>query len=249
MNIVLIVVSLILGGAILFKNVAYSILYAPLVKLWFAKHNRRQESVHIDKTKDLLQQSVVTKERVTKLQRFKNVVGDFIRYYLYRVSQTPSHHVRDFIYRNICGMNLAPNAVIYYGAEIREPQNIKIGSGSIIGDNSILDGRNGINIGENVVFASDVKIWTQQHDHRDPWFRCDTQEHKPVVIDNRAWIGSHTVILHSVHIGEGAVVAAGTVVTKDVPPYTIVAGIPAKKIGERNRNLKYVFSGEHSSFL
>ena len=146
-------------------------------------------------------------------------------------------------------MQLSDNVVIYYGAEIRDPSNITIEKGSIIGDNAILDGRNGITIGENVVFASNVKIWTEQHDHRDPWFRCETQEHKPVIIDDRAWIGSSVTILHSVHIGEGAVVAAGAVVTHDVPPYTIVAGIPAKKIGDRNHDLRYEMNGSHRHFL
>lgn len=68
------------------------------------------------------------------------------------------------------------------------------------------------------------------------------------VYDDRAWIGPNTIILHSVHIGEGAVVAAGAVVTKDVEPYTIVAGIPAKKVGDRNRDLKYEFNGKYSPF-
>ena len=146
-------------------------------------------------------------------------------------------------------MNISNKVTIYYGLEVREPSRISIGEGSIIGDNTILDGRNGICIGQNVVFASNVRIWTEQHDHRDPWFRCETQEHKPVVIGDRAWIGSHTVILHSVHIGEGAVVAAGAVVTHDVAPYTIVAGIPARKIAERNHDLRYSFTGEHRHFI
>jgi len=146
-------------------------------------------------------------------------------------------------------MRMGKKSVVYYGTEIREPSNIFIGEGSIIGDNSILDGRNGIKIGKNVVFASNVRIWTEQHDHRDPFFRCETQQHNPVMIDDRAWIGSHTIILHSVHIGEGAVVAAGAVVTHDVRPFTIVAGIPAKEIGERNRDLWYVMDGSHRHFL
>ena len=49
-------------------------------------------------------------------------------------------------------------------------------------------------------------------------------------------------------IGEGAVVAAGAVVTKNVDPFTIVAGVPAKQIANRNKDLKYIFSGEHSMF-
>jgi acetyltransferase-like isoleucine patch superfamily enzyme len=55
--------------------------------------------------------------------------------------------------------------------------------------------------------------------------------------------------LHGVHIGEGAVVAAGSVVTKDVPPFTIVAGVPARKIGLRNKNLCYNFDGKPIPFF
>lgn len=141
------------------------------------------------------------------------------------------------------------DVVIYHGAELREPANISMARGTIIGDNAVLDGRNGIHIGEDVIFASNVKIWTEQHDHEDPWFRCSTQPHGAVVIDRHAWIGPNTTILHSVHIGEGAVVAAGAVVTKDVPPFAIVAGIPAKKIGERNHDLRYVNDGTHRRFI
>lgn len=182
-------------------------------------------------------------------KRLKTLVGSFYRYHQYRVSQIPSHHLRNFIYRHIYGVNMAKNAVIYYGAEIRSPFNVYVGEGSIIGDEAILDGRNGIVIGENVNFSSNVSIWTEQHDHRDPYFRCETQDKGPVRIMNYAWVGPNSIILHSVTIGEGAVVAAGSVVTKSVEPYTIVAGIPAKKIGERNRNLKYKFDGSHADFI
>lgn len=233
-----------LGGGY-FKNFSFILFYGLLAKILFWGIGRK----HKEKT-DILSRDIepLQSEQSVK-NRINGFLSDFANYYLYRLSQTPSHRVRNFVYRYICGLHLGDKAVLYYGAEIRKPSNIWIGKGSIIGDNSILDGRNGIKIGENVCFASNVRIWTEQHDHRDPWFRCETQEHKPVVIDDRAWIGSHTVILHSVHIGEGAVVAAGAVVTKDVPPYTIVAGIPAKKIADRNRNLKYSFNGEHRHFL
>ena len=97
-------------------------------------------------------------------------------------------------------------------------------------------------------FSSNVHIWTEQHDHRDPWFRCTGGSDFKVVIDDRAWIGPNVTILHSVHIGEGAVVGAGAVVTKDIPPYAIAAGIPAKIIGTRNKDLKYEFNGVAAPF-
>ena len=136
-------------------------------------------------------------------------------------------------------------AVIYFGSEIRSHQNLHIGEGTIIGDRSILDARRGIYIGKNVNFSSNVKIWSYQHDHSDPYFNCTEQKVGPVYIEDRAWIGPDVTILHSVTIGEGAVVAAGAVVTKDIPPFSIVAGIPAKVIGERNKNLLYEFSGNY----
>jgi len=141
---------------------------------------------------------------------------------------------------------MASDTIIYYGAEIRNPYGLQIGKGSIIGDNAILDARNGIKIGNNVNFSSNVSIWSEQHDHRDPYFR-NTQKKKMIEIGDRVWIGPNTIILHSVNIGEGAVIAAGAVVTKDVPPYAIVGGVPAKIIGERNHDLRYSFEGQKRS--
>ena len=242
------VLLLLLGFfVLLFKDTLFVFFYAPVVGVFFRKRKKMLSSATL--ATKTVSYEVLQKHHVNFVGKIKKLLADFSSYYLYKLSLIPSHHIRNFIYRTVCRMSLGKDAVIYYGTEIREPGNIVIGNGSIIGDNSILDGRNGIIIGENVVFASNVKIWTEQHDHRDPWFRCETQEHRPVIIDERAWIGSHTIILHSVHVGTGAVVAAGAVVTHDVEPFSIVAGIPAKKIGERNKDLRYTFSGEHRHFL
>lgn len=243
MSLITVLLVIFVAFVVLFRNVSFVILSSPFVMPFFylkrryGREENRDGSVNADE------------QGFSLFQTLKRLYSGFAAYYLYRLSYTPSHHLRNFAYRHVCGMSLCADAVIYYGTEVREPSRISIGRGSIIGDHSILDGRNGILVGENVVFASDVKIWTEQHDHRDPYFRCATQEHGAVVIGDRAWIGSHTVILHSVHIGEGAVVAAGAVVTHDVPPYAIVAGIPAKKVGERNHDLRYSFTGEHRHFI
>ena len=146
-------------------------------------------------------------------------------------------------------VNIANNVVIYYGADIRAPWNLKIGKGSIIGDKAILDARCGITIGKNVNFSSEVSIWSEQHDHRDPYFRCETQEKTRVQIGDRVWIGPRAIILHSVKIGEGAIVAAGAVVTKNIPSFAIVAGVPAKIIGYRNQHLEYEFDGSYQHFM
>lgn len=244
MSIVVYVIVVIL---ILVPNIVFTVFWMPFMYLYFSRRARR---LHIIKKKQKSSEMGGAElSRKSLLSAIKHVYVSFTEYYLFRLSHTPSHRLRNFIYKHICKMKIDKDVVIYYGLEVREPANISMARGVIIGDNSILDGRNGIHIGEDVVFASNVRIWTEQHDHEDPWFRCSTQHHGPVIIDKHAWIGSHTIILHSVHIGEGAVVAAGAVVTHDVPPFTIVAGIPAKKIGERNRDLKYVNTGKSRNFL
>ena len=105
-----------------------------------------------------------------------------------------------------------------------------------IGDTAFLDGRSGLTIGDNVNLGSHVSIYTREHDVNSPTF---AETGGPVVIGDRAWVSSHSVVLPGIVIGEGAVVAAGAIVTKDVAPYTIVGGNPAKPIGRRNSELTY----------
>ena len=102
----------------------------------------------------------------------------------------------------------------------------------------MLDGRRGLKLGNNVNLSSNVSIYTLQHDHRDPYFGVQGGR---VVIEDRVWLGSNVIVLPGVTIGKGAVCCAGCVVTKDVPPYTVVAGIPAKKVNERPQDLRYEF--------
>lgn len=180
--------------------------------------------------------------------RIKRLCSGYFRYNLFQIGYIPSHVIRNFLYKEVCLIEISPKAVIYFGAEIRDPYKLKIGEGSIIGDRAILDARNGISIGANVNLSTEVHIWTEQHDHRDPYFRCNSNSNFRVVVEDRAWLGPRTTILHGVTIGEGAVVAAGAVVTKDVAPYTIVGGVPAKKIGERTHDLQYEFSGDYMPF-
>ena len=145
-------------------------------------------------------------------------------------------------------MTIGKKAVIYYGAEIRSPWMISIGEGSIIGDKAILDGRYGIVIGKNVNFSTGVWLWTLQHDVNSPDFSI-TGQGAPITIGDRAWLSCRTVVLPGVSIGEGAVIAAGSVVTKDAESFSIQGGIPNKKIGERNKNLIYQFDGSHCHFF
>lgn len=147
----------------------------------------------------------------------------------------PSHRLRKVGLR-MCGAKIASNSLVYHGFWMLAPKGLEIGRSSIIGDHAILDARLGLKIGENVNLSTSVAIWTGQHDYQSPDFAF---KGGPVHICDYAWLSFRTTILPGVTVGEGAVVAAGAVVTKDVPPFTVVAGVPAKVIGTRNRDLKY----------
>lgn len=174
-------------------------------------------------------------------------VYGYVRYLGIRTGMIPSMRIRLFIYRVILMVKIDKNAIVYYGAELRAATGLHIGEGSIIGDCARLDARFGIEIGKNVNLSTGVWIWTAQHDYNSPTFATEGKCGK-VIIGDRAWIGSRVIVLPGVTIGEGAVVASGAIVTKDVEPYALVGGIPAKKIGERNRNLVYEFDGGHIPF-
>jgi maltose O-acetyltransferase len=114
---------------------------------------------------------------------------------------------------------------------------IIIGEDTIVGDHVFLDGRAKLTIGNHVDMASSVMIYNSEHDLEKENFSARTE---PVEIGDYVFIGPRAIILPGVKIGKGAVVAAGAVVTKDVPEFKIVGGVPAVVIGERkNKDLHY----------
>jgi acetyltransferase-like isoleucine patch superfamily enzyme len=155
--------------------------------------------------------------------------------FLKLLAQFPCRTFRTFVVR-LLGAKIDKSSVLYGGFDIRSPRKLKIGANSCIGHKATMDARGGLSIGNNVNFSSEVMIWTAQHDYRDPMFGTDFAQ---VTIGDYVWLGPRCIILPGVTIGEGAVVAAGSVVTKDVEPYTLTAGVPARKIAERPGGLCY----------
>ena len=141
----------------------------------------------------------------------------------------PSHLFRLLIYK-MAGLQIGKGSRIHIGARFFYPANIKIGKGSIIGDNAFLDGRDKLLIGDHVDIASGVMIFNSEHDINSLDFHAIVA---PVEIGDYVFIGPRVTILPGVKIGKGAVVAAGAVVTKSVLDFEIVGGIPAQVIGER----------------
>jgi acetyltransferase-like isoleucine patch superfamily enzyme len=93
-----------------------------------------------------------------------------------------------------------------------------------------------IRTGKDVSIGPEAAILTLGHDPQSPDFADHGGD---VIIRDRVWIAYRAIILPGVTIGEGAVVAAGAVVTQDIPPYEIVAGVPARSVGKRNREIRY----------
>lgn len=172
-------------------------------------------------------------EIIKKLfSRINNVILELKIYLIYIFSYIPSHTFRKLIYR-LGGIKIGKGSTLHMGIKFYETKNIIIGQDSIIGENSILDGRDELRIGNHVALASEVMIYNSQHDQNDEYFSAIN---KPVIIEDYVFIGPRAIILPGVKIGRGAIVAAGAVVTKDVLPKTIVGGIPANEIGQRNIN-------------
>lgn len=151
------------------------------------------------------------------------------------ISKIPIWTFRRGVYRAL-GMKIGNDSVIFRRAELEHPDRIEIGHNSSVGWFVLLDGRGGLKIGSNVNISSYSKFITGGHEPDSPEFK---DYYKPITIGDRAWVCTGAIVLAGVTIGEGAVVAAGSVVTKDVPPYTIVGGSPAKFIRMRNKNLSY----------
>ncbi|HKW72791.1 MAG TPA: acyltransferase [Candidatus Dormibacteraeota bacterium] len=156
------------------------------------------------------------------------------------VNQVPFYSFRHAWYRRVLGVQLGPHSGIhlgcyvwYYGPRtLRQMGLLTIGERTRINRDCCLDARGGLWIGDDVSVSLGVTILTAEHPPDDEEFRVET---KPVRIEDHAFIGARAIVLPGVTIGRGAMVAAGAVVTRDVPPLTIVGGVPARPIGRRQR--------------
>ena len=146
------------------------------------------------------------------------------------IPSLPSKTLRNVLIR-LCGVKASKNVMFYPGFVVRNPKGLIIEDGVNIGPKCLLDARKGLTIRKNAVIAYEAIIWSLNHDYNDIHF-CG--KGAPTEIGAYAWICSRSIILPGVKIGEGAIVASGAIVTKDVPPYSIVGGVPAKIIGKRD---------------
>lgn len=128
------------------------------------------------------------------------------------------------------------SSMISLGVEVWRGNALSIGARSAIGQRCYLDARAGIRIEADVSISREVCVLTAEHDLESPDFGASLA---PVHFGERSWIGTRALVLPGVRIGEGAVVGAGAVVTGDVEPYSVVAGIPAKVLRKRPEPMSY----------
>lgn len=187
--------------------------------------------------KDKQGRKLSTQEIIAKvIIRLANYLLDFKLMLLRWVGYIPSHTIRNMKYK-FFGIKIGKGSTFHMWANFFNPKNIEIGSDTIIGDHAFLDGRDKLTIGSHTDIASSVMIFNSEHDLEKSDFSAIVA---PVVISDYVFIGPRVIIMPGVKIGKGAVVAGGAVVTKDVDPFTIVGGVPAKLIGERkNKNPNY----------
>lgn len=145
------------------------------------------------------------------------------------VTGVPFHAVRQ-AYLRAAGMRIGRKVGMLRGTTVIRPDQIEIGDHCIIGFQCFLGGEGGLTIGRNVNIASFGVLLGGWHDINDPTF---ASERRPTVIEDYVWLATRVTVMAGIRIGRGAVVGAGAVVTRDVPPYTVVGGVPARKIGER----------------
>ncbi len=152
------------------------------------------------------------------------------------VGRLPSRHLRRLYLRGYLGA-FGEGTAVQMGVRFLNGRKVTLGARNVINFGTLIDGRRfPVIFGDNVSIGPEATVLTLGHDPQSPGFE---DRGGAVRVGSRAWIAYRAIILPGVTIGEGAVVGAGAVVNRDVEPFSIVAGSPARKVGERNRDLAY----------
>lgn len=163
----------------------------------------------------------------------------FVREYIANkvIASTPSIAFRRWFYSKVLNIKMDRSVNIQMGCYIYDSTGeFTIGTNTVLNRYCTLDRRGGLYIGSSVNISAEVAIYTAGHDPQSPTFNDYV---KPVIIEDFVWLGTRSMIMPGVRIGKGAFVLPGAIITHDVAPYKIVGGIPAREIGERNKDLNY----------
>jgi len=161
------------------------------------------------------------------------------------ISYMPSKILRKLFFQALW-LRIAKNSFLNIKTRILLPFRIKIWTDAAIWRSVILDGRKWIEIWNHCNISDEVAIWTLQHDPQSSTFDVNGWK---VIIEDYCWISFRSIILPWVRIWKWSIVAAWSVVTKDIPEYSIYWWVPAKKIWERNKKLKYLVNPSIVPFI
>lgn len=132
---------------------------------------------------------------------------------------------------------LGEGTVVRAGFGISNPEKVSIGSHCNFAPGVFITGGGGVTIGDYVGLGPDVKIWSINHRFEDPdtpWLKRGWDK-TPAVIEGDVWVGANCFVMPGITIGRGAILSAGTILMKSVPPFAIVAGNPGRVVGWRKR--------------
>lgn len=150
--------------------------------------------------------------------------------------------LRRLLYR-LWGLPVGSGTILYgpldFGCYGDVFHHLQIGANCLLNGHIWIDTTANVRIGNHVTLGHHVMLVTANHDMSHPSFRGGTVRPGPITVSDGCWLAARVVVLPGVTIGEGAVVAAGAVVARDVPPHTLVGGVPARTL----RQLKAANAG------
>jgi len=151
---------------------------------------------------------------------------------LVRPTPRPMHRWRALVLRAF-GARLGPNCRIYAGARIWAPWNLVCEDAVAVADGAVLYNAAPMHLGSHAIVSQDAYLCGSTHDYDDPAFPMID---KPITLGRYAWIASRAVVGPGVQVGDGAVLGLCSLATRDLQPWTVYAGMPARPIKARRRH-------------
>ena len=163
--------------------------------------------------------------------RLRRLVWGIACALLFRFSPRPMHGWRSFVLR-LFGAKLGRHCHIYPGARIWAPWNLTCGEVVAVADGAVLYNPSPIYLGSHSTISQEAYLCGATHNYEDPDFALTSSE---IYIGEEAWICARATVQSGLRVGPGAVLALGSVATRDLEPWTVYAGVPARKIKQRTR--------------
>ena len=151
------------------------------------------------------------------------------------ITHLPGHWLRLGWLRAL-GAEIGQGVCVFRGTSVIGAERLVLSDRAQVGFRVVLDARGGLTVAEDVLVSSDTQLITAKHNLDSADFE---RQVAPIVVADHAWIATRAIVLAGVTVGRGGVVAAGAVATRDVPPRTIVGGVPARPVSERAGGLEY----------